>query len=75
MRCGTPTLPHNIVGEGILLIFNMSHIINSNYTIMTTHFLENYLAPVVEVMEFNVEEGFLGSNLENIGGEREEQDW
>lgn len=42
---------------------------------MTTHFLENYLAPVVEVIEFNVEEGFLGSNLENIGGERDEQDW
>ena len=58
-----------------MLIFNMLHIINSNYTIMTTHFLENYLAPVVEVMEFNVEEGFLLSNLENIGDERDEQDW
>lgn len=42
---------------------------------MTTHLLENYLAPVVEVMEFNVEEGFLLSNLENIGGEKDEQDW
>ena len=42
---------------------------------MTTHFLENYLAPVVEVMEFNVEAGFLLSNLENIGDEKDEQDW
>ena len=58
-----------------MLILNMLYIVKSNCTIMTTHFLENYLAPVVEVMEFNVEEGFLLSNLENIGGEREEQDW
>lgn len=63
------------MGGGILLIINRLRIINSNYTIMTTHLLENYLAPVVEVMEFNVEEGFLLSNLENIGGEKDEQDW
>lgn len=67
--------PPQRCGGGILLIINRLRIINSNYTIMTTHLLENYLAPVVEVMEFNVEEGFLLSNLENIGGEKDEQDW
>ena len=35
----------------------------------------DYLAPAVEVVEINVEAGFALSNLENIGGENEEQDW
>lgn len=42
---------------------------------MTTHFFETYIAPVVDVTEVKVESGFALSNLENIGGENEEQDW
>lgn len=32
----------------------------------------DYLAPEVEVIEFSVECGFATSNMENIGGEKDE---
>ena len=35
----------------------------------------DYLSPKIEVIEVCVEAGFVLSNLENIGGENEEQDW
>ena len=35
----------------------------------------DYLVPDMEVVEIGVEAGFALSNLENIGGETEEQDW
>ena len=35
----------------------------------------DYIAPAVKVVTINVEAGFALSNLENIGGENEEQDW
>lgn len=34
-----------------------------------------YLAPEIEVIEMNVEQGFAGSNLENIKPEKPEQEW
>jgi hypothetical protein len=39
----------------------------------TTH--KEYLTPEVEVVKVGVEAGFALSNLENIGGENEDQDW
>ena len=36
---------------------------------------EEYLSPEMEVVEISVEAGFALSNLENIGGENEDQDW
>ena len=35
----------------------------------------DYLSPKIEVIEVCAEAGFALSNLENIGGENEEQDW
>ena len=49
--------------------------INSINNSMTQIKQMGYLAPAVEVVEINVEAGFALSNLENIGGENEEQDW
>ena len=34
-----------------------------------------YLAPEIEVVEMSVEQGFAGSNLENIQPEKPEQGW
>ena len=36
---------------------------------------EENLSPEMEVVEISVEAGFALSNLENIGGENEDQDW
>ena len=36
---------------------------------------QNYIAPEVEVIEVQIEHGFAGSNLENIGKEFPEQGW
>lgn len=34
-----------------------------------------YLAPEIEVVDMSVEQGFAGSNLENIQPEKPEQGW
>jgi len=34
-----------------------------------------YLAPEIEVVDMSVEQGFAGSNLENIQPEKPEQEW
>ena len=34
-----------------------------------------YVAPIIEVLETRVEQGFAGSNLENIKPEKPEQEW
>ena len=37
--------------------------------------VKGYVAPRMELVVVEVERGFALSNLENIGGENEEQDW
>ena len=36
---------------------------------------KGYLAPEIEVVDMSVEQGFAGSNLENIQPEKPEQGW
>ena len=42
---------------------------------MTKQKQRGYLAPEIEVNEVMVEQGFAGSNLENIQPEKPEQGW
>lgn len=35
----------------------------------------DYIAPSIELIEVNVEYGFAVSNMEQIGGEKPEQEW
>ena len=42
---------------------------------MKTKLLEEYLAPDVEVIRVAAEQGFSGSNMEQIGNEKDEQEW
>ena len=37
--------------------------------------IQDYVAPQLQVVFAEVEEGFALSNLENIGGENEDIDW
>lgn len=43
--------------------------------LMKTNQLWGYLAPEVEVLQIEVEQGFEGSNMESIGDEKPEQEW
>ena len=51
------------------------HIINNEHTMIKNSNIQDYVAPQLQVVFAEVEEGFALSNLENIGGENEDIDW
>ena len=48
---------------------------SKTYYTMQKTFQEGYLAPELEVLEAVVEQGFGGSNMENIGDEKDPVGW
>lgn len=58
-----------------LVVLVFLHIINNEHTMIKNSNIQDYVAPQLQVVFAEVEEGFALSNLENIGGENEDIDW